>query len=207
MKQYLITIVLVSAYILGNAQTQLNDSNIAKTMQKLSDTTVIIQYPSVWSHEPFLILLSKTGDTITAYEYRRPEIRKVKGLVPFTIRKAMYYKDLTDYMNEPVSINRYFVDKDIAVDTLRNLWNDILGLKLWFMKDDTIEGSGCPTVKGSNVSIDDAGGIYILLISKAEIKPLNFYAPNDFERICPGRKGRQAAIKLSGLIGRLFKEH
>ena len=207
MKQYLITLALVSAYILGNAQTQLNDSNIAKTMQKLSDTTIIIQYPSVWSHEPFLLFLSKTGDTITAYEYRRPETRKLKGLVPSAIRKAMYYKDLTEYMNEPVSVNRYYVEKDIAVDILRNLWNDILSLKLWLIKDDAIEGSGCPTVKGSSVSIDDAGGIYILLISKAEIKPLNFYAPNDFERICPGRKGRQAAIKLSGLIGRVFKEH
>ncbi|RZK73989.1 MAG: hypothetical protein EOO85_16165 [Pedobacter sp.] len=176
-------------------------------MQKLSDTTVIIQYPSVWSHEPFLLFLSKTGDTITSYEYKRPEIRKVNGLVPSTIRKAMYYKGLTEYMNEPVSINRYFVEKDIAVDTLRNLWNDILSLKLWSMKDDAIEGSGCPMVKGSNVSIDDAGGIYILLISKAEIKPLNFYAPDDFERICPGRKGRLAAIKLSDLIGRVFKGH
>ncbi|KQM75231.1 hypothetical protein ASE74_20645 [Pedobacter sp. Leaf216] len=176
-------------------------------MQKLSDTTVIIQYPSIWSHAPFLLFLSKTGDTITAYEYKRPEVRKVNGKVPSAIRSVMYYKDLTEYMNEPVSINRYFVEKDISLDTLRNLWNDILRLKLWYMKDDAIEGSGCPTIKGSNLTIHDAGGIYILLISKAEIKPLNFYAPNEFEKFCPGRKGRQTAIKLSGLIGKAFREH
>ncbi|WP_316809381.1 hypothetical protein [Pedobacter agri] len=205
MKQCLITLAFVFTYISGDAQTQLNDSNIAKTMQRLSDTTVIIQYPSIWSHGPFLLLLSKTGDTITAYEYKRPEARKVNLTVPSAIRRAMYYKDLTEYMNEQVSINRYFVEKAITLDKLRNLWNDVLRLNLWNMKDDAIEGSGCPTVKGSNLTIDDAGGIYILLISKAEIKPLNFYAPEEFEKFCPGRKGRQTAIKLSDLMVKAFR--
>lgn len=205
MKQYLITLMLVFTYILGNAQTQLNDSNIAKTMQRLSDTTVIIQYPSIWSNGPFLLFLSKTRDTITAYEYKRPEARKVNRTVPSAIRRAMYYKDLTEYMNEQVSINRYFVEKDITLDKLRNLWNDVLKLKLWDMKDDAIEGSGCPTVKGSNLTIHDAGGIYILLISKAKIKPLNFYAPEEFEKFCPGRKSRQTAIKLSDSMVKAFR--
>lgn len=207
MKQYILLLILLMMYITGNAQTQLNDSHIAKTMQKLSDTTVIVQYPSVWSHGPFLLFLSKTGDTITAYEYQEPEVRKINGKVPSAIRRAMHYKDLTDFMNEKVAINRYFFAKDIEPDTLKNLWNDIIRLKLWYMKDDAIEGSGCPTTKGKNLTIDDGGEIYILLISKAEIKPLNFYAPEEFEKFCPGRKGRQSAVKLSGLMRKVFSGH
>lgn len=175
-------------------------------MQKLADTTIIIQYPSVWNHGPLLHFLSKKGDTINAYAYERPKHRKINSKVPRAIGRAILTKDYSDYANEPVALNRYFIIRNIDPDTIKKLWNDVVKLRLWEIKDDAAEGSGCPVTKTTNVFVEDGGGIYILLISRINIKPLNFYAPHDFEAFCPGRKGRQTAIKLSGLVYKIFKE-
>lgn len=81
----------------------------------------------------------------------------------------------------------------------------LLELKPWKISDDAADGGGCPLVKGKGImTIDDAGGVYILLVTRAAIKPLHFYALHDFENFCPGRKGGQAAIKLLELFGRQF---
>lgn len=197
-------IVLFSCNFL-NAQTQLNDSEIARVMQKLADTTIILQYPSVWNNGPLLHFLSKKGDTINAYSYQRPNQRKTSSNVPTAVARAILLKDWSDYAREPVSINRYFTINDINPDTLKKLWNDVTKLHLWKIKDDAIEGAGCPVKKHSSVSVEDGGGLYILLISRIEIKPLNFYAPQEFEKHCPERKGRQTAIKLSGMVNQIFK--
>jgi len=206
MKTYLVLLSIVLTCLSGQAQTQLNDSDIAKVMQMLADTTVIVQYPSVWARGPFLHFLSKKGDTINAYTYQRPKDRKINSKLPMTVLRAILSQDYIDYINEDVRLNQYFAIRDINPDTLKRQWNDMLRLRLWNTKDDAVEGSGCPIAKGSNIIIHDAGGIYILLISRAEIKPLNFYAPEEFEKFCPGRKGRQTTIKLSNMMYRLFKE-
>lgn len=192
-------------FLKGQAQTQFNDSEIAKTMQKLADTTVIIQYPSNWSFGPLLYLLSKKGDTINAYVYQRPKLLKINSKIPKAIGRAILTKDYSDYTSEPVRLNRYFTIKDLHTDTLTNLWNEVTKLRLWSVKDDALEGSGCPITKKSNVTVYDGGGIYILLISRIDIKPLNFYAPDEFEKYCPGRNGRQTAMKLSSIFYRRFE--
>jgi len=206
MKTYLTLLPLLGMFLFGSAQTQLNDSEIAKTMQKLADTTIIIQYPSVWNNGPLLRFLSKKGDTINAYSYERPKYRKINSKVPTAVARTILNKDYMDYINEPVALNRYFIIRDLNPDTLKKLWNDVVKLNLWRIKDDAVEGSGCPVTKNSIFEVYDGGGIYILLISRINIKPLNFYAPHDFEKFCPGRKGRQTAIKLSGMIYKIFKE-
>ncbi|MGN8057572.1 hypothetical protein ACTJKN_14940 [Pedobacter sp. 22163] len=206
MKTYLTIVTLLLTFFQSSAQTQLNDSEIAKTMQTLADTTIIVQFPSVWNSSPQLYLLSKKGDTINTYIYQRPKYRKTTSKVPNGVARAIWLKDLSEYRSESVRINRYFTIKDTDPDTLRKLWDDVVKLQLWRTKDDAIEGSGCPTKKGSYLKVEDGGGVYILLISRAEIKPLNFYDPQEFEKYCPGRKGRQTAIKLSSMVYKIFKE-
>lgn len=206
MKTCLAFLPILAMFLVGNAQTQLDDSEIARMMQKLADTTIIIQYPSVWNQGPLLRFLSKKGDTINAYAYERPKYRKINIKIPRSIARTILTKDYSDYASEPVALNRYFIIRDINQDTLQKMWNDVAKLRLWRIKDDAIEGSGCPVIKKSYMEIYDGGGIYILLISKTDIKPLNFYAPDEFEKFCPGRKGRQNAIKLSSLVYKIFKE-
>jgi len=175
-------------------------------MQKLADTTIIIQFPSVWNDGPALRFLSKKGDTISAYVYLRPKQRKIDSKVPRATLGAVLHDDYMDYSKEPVALNRYFIIREINQDTLKTMWNDIVKLRLWRIKDDAVEGSGCPVTKTMNAFVEDGGGIYILLISRIAIKPLNFYAPDNFEKFCRGREGRQTAIKLSGMFYKIFKE-
>lgn len=205
MKTFLAIILSLFTYYQVSAQTQLNDSEIAKAMQKLADTTIIVQYPSVWNDGPQLHFLSKKGDTINAYVYQRLKHRKLNTKVPGGVARAILLKDFSEYNSEPVRLNRYFTIKDTNPDTLKKLWNDVARLRLWNTKDDAVEGSGCPVTKNSNVFVEDGGGIYILLISRVEIKPLNFYDPQEFEKYCPGRAGRQTAIRLSGMFYKIFK--
>jgi len=206
MKTYITIVTILLTFFQSNAQTQLNDSEIAKTMQRLADTTIIVQYPSVWNNDAHLHLISKKGDTINAYSYERPKGRKINSKIPRAIGRTMLLEDLSDYTQEPVRINRYFTIEDTNPDTLRKLWSEILDLHLWKIKDDAIEGSGCPITSESNFSVIDGGGLYILLISRLAIKPLNFYAPDVYERHCPGREGRQTAIKLFNIVNKVFEE-
>jgi len=206
MKTSLAILTLFLTCLCANGQTQLADSEIAKTMQVLADTTIIVQYPGVWNSGPQLYLISKKGDTINTYLYQRPPYRKIVGKVARGVANAIVLKEFREYRDEPVGINRYFTIIDDNPDTLRMVWNDLLKLQLWRTKDDAIEGSGCPVTKSSYIEIDDGGGVYILLITRGEIKPLNFYAPSEFERFCPGRKGRQTAIKLSRMVCKIFKK-
>lgn len=160
MKAYLNILILMLMSLHSSAQMQLDNSEIARTMQKLADTTVIVQYPSVWDSSPQLYLFSKKGDTINTYLYQRPEYRKIHNKVPKGVASAILLKDIREYRSEPVGINRYFTIKDNDPDTLRKIWNDLVKLKLWNTKDDAIEGSGCPVKKGSYLEVDDGGGIY-----------------------------------------------
>lgn len=74
-------------------------------------------------------------------------------------------------------------------------------LHLWEIQDDSITGEGCVDKR---CEVYDSGNYTIWLITKNEIKKLKFYDPEFFEKCCPGRIGRQKAIKLIKIIGSAF---
>ncbi|WP_316735263.1 hypothetical protein [Pedobacter aquatilis] len=204
----MITIFLLFTYLSVCSQVQFADSPIVKAMQRIADTTILIQHYSVWKRSPNVQFLSKKGDTINTYDYKQPKYTlKINSTLPKTMAKEMYSNHYDEFWKESVSINRFFKVVDKSPDSLWLFWNQVMKLKPWNINDDAVDGEGCPLVKGKGVmSIDDAGGIYILLVTKTSIKPLNFYALHDYEKFCPGRKGRQAAIKLLNIFFNAFKE-
>ena len=81
------------------------------------------------------------------------------------------------------------------------LWQNVLAHNPWKIKDDKVEGSGCPIGKGiRNLEISDGNGYNLALITKNEIKKLYFYEPGTYEQHCPGRDGRKAIIKIWALL-------
>ena len=73
----------------------------------------------------------------------------------------------------------------------------------WQLLDDKAEGRGCPVMEnGDRHEVYDGDGYKMMLITKNEIRILDFYAPSFYEKYCPGREGRRAMIK----IVKLFKE-
>ncbi|WP_421945933.1 hypothetical protein [Pedobacter sp.] len=208
MKQFPLIILIACLSSSAFSQIQNEDSGIVKTMQRLADTTIILQYPSVWSRDPKIQFLSKKGDTINIYDYKQPKYTlKINSTLPKAMARAIYGNHYNEFWRESVSINRFFRVVDKSPDSLRLIWKQVIKLRPWKINDDAIDGEGCPLVKGKGVmTIDDAGGIYILLVTKTSIKPLNFYALHDYEKFCPGRKGRQAAIKLTSMFYNVFKE-
>ncbi|WP_316844427.1 hypothetical protein [Pedobacter psychrodurus] len=206
MNKFIILLLLITAFITSHAQKRDESTAMHKFMQANADSTIIVQYTGAWADSPVFYLLSKKGDTLTCYLYKDTRRYSSINKVPRKIAMAMSSRTMMDIYKTPVDINRFFNIKDIQPDSLLKFWDEVSALKPWLIKDDAIEGAGCPVgKKGEVYSIDDGGGILVHLVTKEQIKPLNFYDPDGFEKLCPGRKGRQSIIKFTALFRRYFK--
>ena len=206
MNKLIIILFLISACTASNAQIKDESTAMHKFMQINADSTIILQYTGGWIDAPVFCLLSKKEDTLTCYLYK--DVRKYTSInkVPRKIAMAMSSRTMMDIYKTPVDINRFFNIKDIRPDSLLKFWDEISALKPWLIKDDVSDGVGCPVgKKGEFYSINDGGGILVHLVTKERIKPLNFYDPVGFEKICPGRKDRQSIIKFIALFQKYFK--
>ncbi|GAB3199502.1 hypothetical protein GCM10027293_18580 [Pontibacter aydingkolensis] len=86
--------------------------------------------------------------------------------------------------------NRYLLSKDILQAELSNNWNELKAANLWKLKDDkyNLKSTG-------NCMIEDGNTNTFHLISKRDIRILNFYEPDYWEE-CLGKDiNRQKAIK------------
>lgn len=179
---------------------------IHEFLQKNADSTLILEYENNWLHITQYQVLSKKEDTIAIYMYKPlPQIDK-RIILPKAMSYKMYQRNFLNAFSIPVDINFYFNPKYLPKDSLKLFWKKIETLKPWTIKDDAVEGNGCPIEDKNGVSISDGGGITLFLITKAEIKKLYFYAPDFFEEYCPGRKGRISIMKLSKLFTSYFKD-
>lgn len=84
-------------------------------------------------------------------------------------------------------------------------WDAIAKHNPWAIADDKVDGEGCPqNHKNAWNVIYDGGGIQLILITKNQIKKLDFYAPAFYDKNCPGRKGRKAILKIQKIFASKF---
>ena len=176
-----------------------------KFMQANADSTLVFEFTTNWFSTPAYYLLSKQGSNISTYTYKNfVNMKSLSGL-PKEIAAALI-KNQVKIIDEPVDINVYFNPYTIPNTKKQKFWNDVAILKPWTLKDDAVEGTGCPPTKvGSTYTISDGGGIQLYLITKDQIKILDFYAPEYYEKHSPGRPGRAAINKISKLFVTNFK--
>lgn len=176
-------------------------------MQANADSTLILEFTNDWLHSPEYYLLSKKGDTISCYTYKTNEKYTFYGPTPAKISRAMYNFHMK-IISEPADINQYFRSYTEKLGERKSFWNQVAVLQPWQLKDDAVEGNGCPAaphVSSERVSpvVFDGGGIKLFLITKSAVKVLFFDAPKFYEENCPGRPGRAAINKIAAL----FKGH
>lgn len=175
-------------------------TDLHKFMQAHADTTFILTYESGWLLPPKYLLLSKKGDTTTAYIYEVPY--KTDILMPNAIRLALYKVNGFNPIDK-IEVNKFFRAFRMPVKYKGKIWNMLMEEKPWQIPDDKVDGYGCPPGKNGS-EIFDGGTTKLYLITSKEIKTLSFYAPDFYEKECPGRKGRQSILRIDRLLGDLF---
>ena len=199
---YLFILCLFSSSI--KAQNNIGITPLHKFFQKHADTSYI--KTSANQFDPEYQILSKVGDTISGYTYKSNTklSAKLKG-IPKVFREAFLNNNGNLIYFIPVDINVFFQPKYLSTDSLKQLWRKSSELEIWKVNDDKVDGEGCD-VKQNQFAISDGGQIYLYLITKDNIKELFFYAPDYYNDKCPGRKGREAILKLNALFNTYFKE-
>lgn len=200
MKKLILLINASILSVLAFGQIQHDDSILIRKLQKYSDSTIVLQYRG-YMVGPYLQILSKKGDTINCYTYKDIVHKIHPNIVPKSISGEMLGAAYEDYSSTPADLNRFFSVESIQRDSLVAIWKKVSQLNLWKIKDDRTEGAGCPT---KPVSIGHGMEMVLLLVTRNDIKELNFYGPDEYERICPGRKSRQAVLKLSSVFKETF---
>ncbi|MGN8059405.1 hypothetical protein ACTJKN_24205 [Pedobacter sp. 22163] len=175
-----------------------------KFFQQHADSTYIISSRGSFDIPNYKIL-SKVGDTISAYTYESnakvgPKLREI----PKVFRDTFLKKNANLIYFIPADINIFFQPKYLNINSLKQFWTKSSKLKIWSINDDKIDGEGCD-VRQPKYAISDGGHLYLHLITKDSIKELFFYAPDYYNEKCPGRKGRKAILELSDLFNIYFK--
>lgn len=204
--KHILLFVLVLSISKGFAQGLGDITPMHTFLQKNSDTSILLEYNYSTIHTPEYFILSKKGDTISAYTYKvLPSIDK-RIIVPHNIGYKIFKRNNFDIYNTVVDINIYFNPKYLSQDSLNKFWKEVNIFRPWQIKDDSIDGEACPEYT-SEKYISDLGGISLYLVTKDEIKKLYFYGPKYFEeKLCPGRQGRKAILELEKLFLTYFKE-
>ncbi|WP_288880470.1 hypothetical protein [Pedobacter panaciterrae] len=202
--------LLCSACFVTSAQKEKKPNALQLFLQANADSTIIFQRSSNWIHVPSpYYTLSKKTDTITAYTYKSlPKLDK-RIKLPRSIAVKIRERDYLAVNWLPIDVNMYFQPVYFSPKKLLNFWKNIGKENAWLLADDSVDGHACIDNQGNRTGnyIYDGGGIYLYLITKNEIKKLDYYAPQFFEKeVCPGRKGRISILKIEQLFDRHFSQ-
>lgn len=172
-------------------------------MRDNSDTTIVVELASTWvAIAPDIYLLGKKGDTLTCYTYRDLVYQKSSILIPSTIKGEMRKANGIKIISKEIDVNEFLHVSAINQKTLGELWSKIKREKPWTLLDDQAEGEGCGITTKSYTKIHDGGGLNLYLITKSEIKKLEFYAPRFYQQQCKSRQGRKSVLKIGALFGK-----
>lgn len=211
MKTVALPIICFLMFWLGftraTAQTTLQTpplSSLRQFLQQDSDTTIVFQYTTNWMGRSahYAYFLCKRGDQVTLNAYRD----FVRSGSPDSIPNKQQLGPRNEIILVPESRNRYFNPLPVSPAQLQLLWSNLMAQKPWLIRDDKVDGEGCPEkfrlTENSieDLNIYDGGGIQLTMITKGQVKVLDFYAPDFYEKQCPGRAGRSAILKISKLF-------
>jgi len=200
-----ITLIVFLSSIRSLAQNANAITSMHTYLQQHADSTIIFKYTSNWITAPLEFkIISKKGDTITRYIYKSTEkLPKMPKSIRDTLSKI--HKPLdprSEYVKlHSVGINKFFNALYTDDKSIKAFWRELQNLSPWTLNDDSIEGEGCP---GQVDQIYDGGGISLFLITKQGVKQLYFYAPYFYDKICPGKKGRQAILSIEKVFNKYF---
>ena len=195
----LIVLFAFLSYLETHAQAN-GITPLHKFMQLNADTTFVLEHQSGWLGPPRYLMLSTKGDTTTAYIYGQPQKNNVQ--MPNSIRSAIHKANGFD-PNRKIEVNQFFRAVPVPAAFKGKAWPALIGEKPWNISDDSVDGRGCPPKKDRS-EIADGGTTNLYLITAGEIKKLSFYAPDFYEKQCPGRKGRQAILRIDKLFSDVF---
>lgn len=200
----------MSITVSSSAQTP-KLSPLRQFLQQDSDTTIVFQYTTNWIGPSafYAHFLSKKGDRLQLYAYRD----FIRGGSPDSVSNKQQLGPRNEIILVPESRNRYLNPLRVSPAQLELLWSNLMAQKPWQIRDDKVDGEGCPEklriTKNSieDLNIYDGGGIKCMLITKDQIKALDFYAPDFYEKQCPGRAGRIAILKISALFDPIIQAY
>ncbi len=173
-------------------------------LQKNADTSIIFSYASGFINTPTYFVLSKKSDTVTLYKYDSG-FKKHLAKIPKRISDSLY-KLNRPWESFDVGINRFFSVLNVDQESALMFWSKIASLKPFHLKDDLTNGEGCKANTTYDNNIYDGGGIELYLVTQNGIRNLYYYAPQYYEKLCPGREDRKAIIKIEELFLAYFKE-
>lgn len=211
MKKYkfFLLVILIINFTVTFGQQNLKSSPLYKFLKSNGDSTIILHYQSTWEIPPKYMILSKKGDTISTFTYDIINNTDKRAIMPHNFMYKLFEVGFLKFNKGPASINEFFHPKYISADSLRHLWRSVMSVKPWGIKDDKIDGVGCPISHDSlQRMIRDGSSLILDLITKKEILPLKFYAPDYYEKeICPGRDSRQRVLKIDKLFRSYFGDY
>lgn len=190
-------LVILSYSVKG--QTSNTAARIIKFLQKNTDSSFVYERYNNWVHSgPRYLILIKKEDTLSAFVYDS-NYKKDERIIslPRVFRDTLLRKNREMRIMTPIGVNHLFTPKYLGRDSLSLFWRSLDKLDLWGITDDAVDGIGCQVGKDKNNNTleSDQSGIRFYLITKTRIKTLEFYAPEQSEKVCPGRKGRVTALK------------
>jgi len=168
--------------------------------QQYADSTIIIEYSNQSFEPPSYKIISKKSGILNCFYYKAIDSGLLKLYnrklvqIPDTLRAFLQLKK-NNFRNEPANINIFFNIVAINPDITKKIWLDISKFKPWQLLDDKSYPE-CSAV------IMDANYSFMHLITKKEIKTLIYYAPEYYEKQCPGNKNRQGIIGIERLFSR-----
>jgi len=211
---YFLMLLLGAAEATAQSQTHIQThpfSPLRQFLQQDSDTTIVFQNTTNWMGPSALYayFLSKKGDRLQLHAYRD----FVRSGSPDSVSNKQQLGPRNEIILVPESRNRYFNPLPVSPAQLKLLWSNLMAEKPWLISDNKVEGEGCPVklrITKNNIedlNIYDGGGIQCMLITKNQIKALDFYAPDFYEKQCPGRAGRIAILKISALFDPIIQAY
>lgn len=204
-KKLVVLLVALPAVVFGHSKGG-GITPMHKFFQKYTDSTIIVEYGNLSYGPSYYRILTKTGDFINAFKYEPLDttyypIFKLKKDMPVVLWNLFTGKR-NEFRHTPADINIFFNPVQLEPKQTKKIWQELITLKPWKLIDDYTYGARC---KGVQETITmDSGPWIIHLITKKEIKTLYYLAPEYFEKLCPGNKNRQAAIRIEALFNEWY---
>ena len=181
------------------AQKALDITPLHYYLQANFDTTIILHDYSAWSYASNYSIISIRNGQMNAFTYKAPYTRFNGRAMPRELADKFIKRQVAFDFTAP-DTNAYFIPMFLRNMEEKNIKYSLDSLQLWQVADDKKDGHGC----NNTCYIFDSTEYVIWLITKNEIKKLDFYDPAYFEACCTGRKGRQADIRFVGLMNTIF---